>query len=58
MSFREKLSKINTGQGNPNWGKRGKLSPSYGVKVKDSTKELLRKANLGKKYPEHVNIKK
>lgn len=58
MSFRKKLSEINTGEGNPNWGKRGKLSPHYGVKVKESTKELLRKANLGKKYPEHVNIKK
>lgn len=46
--IREKISNKLKGENHPLYGKTGKLSPNYGKKHSNETKEKIRKANTGK----------
>ena len=46
---KKKLSILNSGKNNPNFGMKGKLNPKYGRKAKESTKILQSEAHKGKK---------
>lgn len=45
---RQKIMKSKIGAKNPNYGKRGELSPLFGTHRSDNTKEKISKANKGK----------
>ena len=45
---RQKIRESKIGSNNPNYGKRGELSPLFGRHLSDNTKEKISKANKGK----------
>ena len=72
QDFKDHMSKINSGAGNPMFGKnhseetkntisrknKGKPSTNKGKPMSEESKQKLRERNLGKKYPEEINKKK
>ena len=48
---KEHLREVNSGEGNPMYGRRGEDSPFYGVPRSEETKAKLREANLGENSP-------
>ena len=44
-SARKRLSALHSGEGNPNYGLRGELSPNYGKKHTQEAKEIISKKN-------------
>lgn len=57
-STRVKMSKAQLGEKHPMWGRRGVLSPHFGVKQKPEQIEKLRAKRKGKKYSAESNAKK